>query len=347
MTTSARDLEGLLERTAGGLVAAGCPGVVLRAEQGPTRIEVAQGWADEERRRPVRPGAGFRIASVTKSVTAVTALLLSQAGELSLDDPVADVLPASLLRRLSSIPGHAGLGRLTTTQLLQHTSGLRDYFFSDRFAGAVGPPDGTRGLDPVDLVEAGLQEGPPLFAPGNGWSYNDTGFALAGLVMQEATGRPLHQLYRQRVLAPLGLGATWLEHAEPARRDEPTTASFDGRRPVGPAETRRDWAGGGLVSTATDLARFVRGVHGDGLLDHDHRRRLTAWRPVEDPRYDGYGLGTGRTVVHGEELLGHTGAWGAFAYWWPSRDAVLTGTVNRRGVDRRPVLAALVDGMRG
>ena len=108
-----------------------------------------------------------------------------------------------------------------------------------------------------------------------------------------------------------------------------------------------DWAAGGLVTTAPDLAGFVRALWSGAILDSDGLEQLTRWTPgASFPtghalRYDDYGLGLGRIAVEGVELVGHTGFIGAFAFYAPEHDAVLVGTHNQSQVDRWPLVAAL------
>jgi D-alanyl-D-alanine carboxypeptidase len=326
------------------LLEGGCPGVVLRADDGSGATTVAGGWFAEPGGRPIADDDPIRIASVTKSVTAAVVLLLAARGRLQLDGPVGYVLP-ELSRRWSAVPGHEDVGRLTLRMLLGHTSGLPDYFSSPALQEAAAADPGHR-WTATELVDVGLRSGPPTFAPGAGWSYGDTGFVVAGLAVEAVASRPLHEVYRQYVLDPLGMDRTWLEHREEPRTAEPSRALVPDPngtlRPVADVHTVPDWAGGGLVSTAADLQHLARGLHDGSLLGTAPYGELTSWRRVDDPRYDAYGLGLGRTDVRGVPLLGHTGAWGAFAYAAPDRGWTVTGTVNRFGVDRRPVLGAVV-----
>jgi D-alanyl-D-alanine carboxypeptidase len=113
-----------------------------------------------------------------------------------------------------------------------------------------------------------------------------------------------------------------------------------------------DWAGGGLVTTAPDLARFVRGLWSGQILDAAALSELTRWTPgASFPpghrlRYDRYGLGMGSITVDGIELVGHTGFIGAFAFHAPAYDAVLVGTHNASEVDRWPLVAAICRALR-
>ncbi|HEU4491098.1 MAG TPA: serine hydrolase domain-containing protein [Jiangellales bacterium] len=341
------DVRGALDAEVARLLAVGCPGVVLRVDDGSGAAAVAGGWYAEPGGRRLTDDDPIRIASVTKTVTAVVVLRLAARGLLPLDAPIGYVLP-ELAGRWSDVPGHEDVGRLTLRMLLGHTSGLPDYVHSAALREAAASGPGHR-WTPAELVELGLRSGPATFGPGAGWSYGDTGFVVAGLAVEAVTGRPLHEAYRRHVLDPLGMDRTWLEHHEGPRTAEPSRALVpdpDGSlRPVADVDTLPDWAGGGLVSTAADLQRLARGLHDGSVLDPGSYADITTWRPVEDPRYDAYGLGLGRTDVRGVPLVGHTGAWGAFAYAAPDRGWTVAGTVNRFGVDRRPVLHVVVNAL--
>ena len=317
----------------------GWPGaiVVVRSE----REETA--WATGA----LRPGDAFRIASVTKAFTAVTVLLVAESGVLGLDDPVTDLLApraAALTERLTA-------GKpATLRRLLGHTAGVRDYFGDPRFLDGAAEAR-AQPWDPLDLLAVAAELGPPHFEPGEGFRYSDTGYVIAGLALEHATGRALAELYRAHVLDPLALGDTWMEGREPARGPR-LSRHYDGERDLTALDMTFDWAGGGLVSTAGDLARFIGGALGGGLLSRDARDALTTWEPRTrfDPgstaRYDRYGLGVGAIDVGGLELVGATGVWGAFAFWSPAQRIAIAGTVNQARVDRRPLLAAIVAALR-
>src|SRR5262249_32701779 len=108
-----------------------------------------------------------------------------------------------------------------------------------------------------------------------------------------------------------------------------------------------DWAGGGLITTTADLARFVRALWSERIIGSGALGELTRWTPGAwfPPGhrlcYQRYGLGMGPHTVGGVELIGHTGFIGAFAFHAPRYDAVLAGTHNASQVDRWPLVAAL------
>jgi D-alanyl-D-alanine carboxypeptidase len=174
---------------------------------------------------------------------------------LALDDPLGEQLSSELLERW---PALEDLPRTTPRQLLTHTSGLANYFGDeDFFAQVRREPD--RAWDPVEFVDYVATHLAPDFPPGEGFQYSDTGYPVAGILIEEVTGKPLQAVYRELVLESLGMETTWLEGHEPPRAGE-VAHHYHGELDMTTVSPTIDWAGGGLVTTLSDLARFVRGL---------------------------------------------------------------------------------------
>ena len=324
-------------------VAAGAPGALARLDVPRARLI----WAGAAGRlahgdRALRATDAFRAASVTKHVTAVIALKLAREGSLALDEPLANQLASELLSRWRALDS---LPRMTPRQLLAHTSGLPDYFQDEAFAALLREqPD--RAWHPIELVDHAASHGSASFQPGQGFAYSDTGYVVSGILIEQVTGQPLHAVYRELAFDPLGMDATWLEGHEPERVAK-VAHHYSDDLDLTTVSPTIDWAGGGLVTTAADLARFVRALWSAQILDSRQLEELTTWTPGASfppghaVRYEQYGLGTGRIQVEGVELIGHTGFIGAFAFHAPESEAVLVGTHNASQVDRWPLVAAL------
>jgi D-alanyl-D-alanine carboxypeptidase len=211
--------------------------------------------------RALRPDDAFRAASVTKSMTATVAVGLARQGRLALDEPLADQLAPGLLGRWRALDAFP---RTTPRQLLAHTSGLPNYFTDQAFAARLRAEPG-RAWRPVELVDHAAAYGTPRFPPGRGFEYCDTGYVVAGILVEQVTGRPLHEVYRELVFDPLGMDRTWLEGHEPARTPE-VAHHYPGELDWTAISPTIDWAGGGLVTTAPDLARFVRALWSEQIL---------------------------------------------------------------------------------
>jgi D-alanyl-D-alanine carboxypeptidase len=330
-------------------VAAGAPGALARLEAPRLGLawDGAAGQVTRGESRALRPDDAFRVASVTKSVTAVAAVKLAHHGRLALDGQLGDQLAPELLDRWSAFPA---LPDTTPRQLLTHTAGLPNYFGDEAFLTRLRH-DPDRVWRPVELVDHAAAHGAPSFPPGEGFAYSDTGYVIAGILLEQVTGRPLHQLYRAIVFDPLDMNSTWLEGHEAARRQE-VAHHYTDELDWTTISPTIDWAGGGLVTTASDLTHYVRALWAGQIIDSAGLAELTRWTPgASFPpghmlRYERYGLGMGAITVNGVELLGHTGFIGAFAFYAPEYDAVLVGTHNDSHVDRWPLVAALCQQLR-
>ncbi|MER7133493.1 serine hydrolase domain-containing protein [Streptosporangium saharense] len=301
------------------------PGVILGV-RGPGVAYTGAAGAFEPGGRDLRPTDSFRAASVTKTFTAVTVLRLAEQGKLRLDDPISKHLDPSLVRRVHVLGGHSYGARITVRQLLGHTAGLYDYATDERWIAEVAARP-HRTWTPQQLVDWALTHGRPYFRPGEGSHYSDTGYILAGYVIEKVSGLPLHRAYRTLLLDPLKLRGTYLEHWE-RHRGAPLSHPYFG------SVDARDWnptfdtfAGGGLVTTAADLTTFFRALF-EGRVFHDPatlRAMLTA-----TPQSEGtLGLGIQRLASGGEVLWFHPGAWGAVAAYAPARRISVVATVNQ------------------
>ena len=145
-------------------------------------------------RRPLQATAQFEVGSITKTFVAALVLALVEDGRLGLDDDAAAHLPA----RFQSV------GPVTVRSLLNHTSGLPDFFEDPAFAASRRENPG-RTWDPDELIQISLSL--PRHPPGS-FSYANSNFVLVGLLLESLTGHAVGELLRARIFDPLGLSAT-------------------------------------------------------------------------------------------------------------------------------------------
>jgi CubicO group peptidase (beta-lactamase class C family) len=220
-------------------VAAGSPDAVASIEA----LRAGLVWAGSAGRlvrgasRDMRAEDAFRVASVTKSVTAAVAVRLAGERRLALDEPLADQLAPGLVERWRAFDALPGT---TPRQLLAHTSGVPNYFREESFAARLREDPG-RTWRPVDLVDHAAAHARWRFPPGRSFEYSDTGYVIAGILVEQTTGRRLHEVYRNCVFDPLGMDTTWLEGmSRRARRTWRTitrttsTGQRSARRSTGP-----------------------------------------------------------------------------------------------------------------
>ncbi|KAI9019132.1 beta-lactamase/transpeptidase-like protein [Hyaloraphidium curvatum] len=294
-----------------------------------------------------REGAGarahaattFRIASVTKTFTAAVVLQLVGEGKIKLDEPVASYLPSGILDvvdRLHVLEGVSSGRKVTIRHCLTHSSGLFDYAMSKGF-GRAAWVDPQHFWTPREMLEGAIAWGKPTFAPDlQKYAYNDTGYVLLGVAIEQLDDRPLHESYRARIIDPLGLKDTYLEGHE-THRGAPISHPYIGTRDALAMHGTTDWAGGGLVSTVDDLAAFVVALLGGKVVPEPLLTEMLHWRFREFDAAEmqlragtlGYGLGVIAREYDGMVFLGHTGYWGVVMYMHRETGVVLTATINQ------------------
>jgi D-alanyl-D-alanine carboxypeptidase len=285
----------------------------------------------------LRPTAKLRVGSITKTFVATVVLQLVEERRLRLDAPVDTWLPGLL-------PDD---GAITIRHLLQHTSGLTDY---------VETPGFTEGLlenpiyEPEELV-ALATDGPLEFPPGTDFAYSNTGYVVAGLLVEAVTGNSLGRELRNRIFGPLGL-----EHTSSpasgrklggyhARGYVPgDRASTPQVKPLDVTEIDPSWAWGAgtLVSDAADVSRFYRSLLSGRLLEPGLLEEMRT--TVADPEGGGeYGLGIARVQTPCGAFWGHEGALPGYVTWAlttenAQRSVVLAVTMNPMPpVSRAPI----------
>lgn len=309
------------------------PGEVLHVHAPAVGVDtsVAAGVLNRASGRLLRPHDGFRSASVTKTFTAASILRLFEEGRLGLDDLIARHLTSEYVDLLRA-DGYA-VDAITVRQLLTHTSGIHDYATDERYYAAVFGEPGHRWTR-MEQVRAAMEFGGPHFAPGAGYHYSDTGYILLGEIIERLTGRPLGQAFRDLVgYERLGLDETYLESLEPrpASAAEPSHAYFGEMDAIAIDPSVDLYGGGGLVSTAEDLARFYRALlRGQVFRDPATLRvMLTVPATNEDAPGGPYAMGIQRMAIGGHECWGHTGFWGTAAHHCPGPDVTIVRHTNQ------------------
>lgn len=280
---------------------------------------VTSGVADVARASaPIDTSAPWNIGSVTKTFVAVVVLQLVQEGRLDLDATVE-----------SFVPDLPAASRITTRQLLQHTSGVNEYLRSDAVLG-----DARREWSARELIAAAVARG-PVAEPGAGYHYSNTNYVVLGEIIEKVTSRPWHAEVRSRILEPLGLRHTGY-FGEPAAPRLAAGYVIERGRFV---EATDRWhpslggAAGGMYSTAADLMAFTLALFEGGLLDARRSAGMRTFVAGEDYGHvrHAYGLGLERYTLKNLTLLGHMGTGSvhsAFIGYDPASRAAVAVLIN-------------------
>ncbi|WP_189336038.1 serine hydrolase domain-containing protein [Actinoplanes ianthinogenes] len=321
------ELEQILQE----IIDAGLTGVRLRVhdERGTWTGSDGRARLDGDAAPP--ENGHHRIGSNTKTFTATVVLRLVAEGRLGLDDPVTDHLP------------EFGLDpRITVRMLLQHTSGIFNFtgeYFEDgtvvpgiAWSGREWVEDRFRTYRPEELVRLALAK-PVRFEPGADWSYSNTNYVLARLLIEKVTGRPVAEEMQRLIFGPLGLTGTLAPTTETGLPEPHAHAYY--RYEVDGAEqvvdvTRQNpsWisSGGDMISTTQDLHLFISGLVGGRLLPAALLDEMLDPHPKV-----GYGLGVfvqpGGLITHNGGISGHA------ALMYSTRDGSRTMTAALNYVD--------------
>jgi D-alanyl-D-alanine carboxypeptidase len=295
------------------------------------------GFADVARHRVVTPTTAFAAGSISKTFTSALILRLAEEGKLSLDAPVKTYLPGLVINPA-----------ITIRQLLDHTSGLDD-FFSHKTIDKALLAQPRRAWTTADSLR---YVGKPYFAPGTGWHYSNTNYLVLGMVSEAVGEAPLATQLRQDFLAPLGLGHTVYQWVEKPRGPIAHGYRFTGSNPrlkgidvsdgsaVIPftSVVTASAGAGSIATTASDLVRWARALYGGTVL-----RPETLAAMVDDATATTalkssvpYGLGVQVVTIDGRRAMGHSGrllGFRAVMRWLPDEGIAVAVMTNQSRTD--------------
>lgn len=239
---------------------------------------------------PLTTGDTFRVGSITKTFTAAAALQLDTEGAWSLDDPIDDW-----------VSGWDFGPDVTLKRLLNHTAGVYNYTDDGTFL-----IESKTRTSPEDIIEFAIDHG-EVAPPGTLYSYSNTGYYLVGLALENAEGKPYHEVIRQRLLEPQSLVHSHMEQYE-----DGYCAPVQGHVAKQTATTEGfsmswAWAAGGLVSNVEDLCSWGHKLVLGDVLESGQRDRMLD-EPVPEDSSEDYGIGVRRLQVAGRLVHGHTGS---------------------------------------
>jgi len=261
-----------------GLKQQGFSGVILVARHGKPVLERAYGLADRSAHRVNRIDTKFNLASVGKSFTAVAVAQLVQSGKLRFDDKVGKYVP--------ELPGSVG-DRITIAELLDHTSGLGDYFASPLYPALQPKLTSLAAYLPMIVDDA------PVGRPGARFRYSNSGYILLGLVVQRVSGMDYYGYLERNVFERAGMkdSGCFFKTARVPNRAVGYTGGVANTATLPPRGT----SAGGCYSTAPDLLRFTRALLSHRLVNAKLTTALTTPKIGAPGGAYGYGFG----VRHG------------------------------------------------
>lgn len=272
----------------------------------------------------------WRLASITKTFTAVAILKLAERAQLDLYAPAVRYLPSWAIGLLQQSQGSEYAEQITTWHLLHHTSGLSDFASDPQWMQELlRTPQHmwtTR-----SLIEWSTVNSTSVGYPGEIYHYSDTGYTLLGLILEDITRTDLAAAVRDLTsLDVLDMPSTWWEllEAQP-EGSQPRAGQYYDTIDVTRFNPSFDLYGaGGLVSNSRDLNRFGRALYQGRLLNETTTKLLYTLEPSGI-----YGCGIVKYSFGGQQAWGHTGFWHTWLYWVPSLDLVISGASNQAAGD--------------
>ncbi len=292
--------------------------------------------------KPIDADNPYHIASIGKTFTSVLIARLCERGKISFDDPVSKYLPADMLSGLFVYRGTDYAGKVLVRHLLNHTSGIGDYYEGKPLQGkpikqllVEGP---GRFWTPDETIAYTRDNQKPVAAPGQKFHYSDTGYNLLGKLIENITGKALHENLHDEILTPLGMdNSCLLFYSEPKEKPSlPLAETYIGGHEVSTYKSiSLDWAGGGIVSTTEDLLRFHK-----ALVTHQLIKKETLAQCLNDTGRFSYGMDYGygilclnvgtMTLVLPKSfyMWGNFGSIASYMFYNPVYDTYIIGTFN-------------------
>jgi CubicO group peptidase (beta-lactamase class C family) len=260
------------------------------------------GFADVQAKLPMTATTKFRVASNSKLFTAIAIMQLREEGKVGLDDPVVKHLPW-----FKAKPAGNDDGPITIEQLLSHSSGLQreagDHWVTYHFP--------TR-----EEIQQQYSDRQAAFAPSVRWKYSNLAYAIAGLVIEQASGEQWADYVERHIFKPLNMQNSSVDQKVPGLAVPYGRRMPDGTREIIPfVDARGMGAATGVTSTVEDLAKFISaqfrgGPRGPGqIVSGGSWREMLRVRSVEENWTKGTGLGFDVKRVKDRTYIGHSGGY--------------------------------------
>lgn len=290
----------------------------------------------QENGEKVSKDAQFKIASITKPFVATIILQLMEEGKIQLEDKASKYLKDIDFLHFKNLHFYNNENHseaITIEQLLSHRSGLADIFNDkgDQFLTEVFH-NPQKQYSPETIVKKYYQyelNKQAHFKPGDDFFYSDMNYVLLGLLIQEIDKVPLAEAIRTRILERLNMKNTYLQFYELALGDLQQVHQYIEETDMTEVNTSFDWAGGGLVSTSTDLAIFIKALFENQLINKASLQKMVAMK-VTKKNHNRYGLGLYESEYNGDVFYGHYGFFGTYLGYCPQKKITIAYNISQQ-----------------
>lgn len=289
---------------------------------------------------PANPNQPYHTASVGKTFTAVILAKLADQGLVKFDDPIVRYLPLDIVQDLHIFQGKDYTQEIQIKHLLSHTSGLPDYYMDKPKQGKglleeiLENP--SRFWTPQETIYWSKEHLTPRFPPGKRVHYTDTGYNLLGLIIENVTSKPFHEVLHEYIFHPLHMDHSYLsQYSEPAvKGDVPVANVYINDLKIKLDDYRSFssfYAGGQTVSTLDDQLLFMKALVNHQIIQKETLDIMKQWNKMWIGMEYGYGLMRMRFIPFTRKYIGwgHLGASGTCMVYLPNLDTYIIGGFNQ------------------
>ncbi len=292
----------------------------------------------------------FYTASVTKMLTATAIGILTDDNKLKFEDKIAQYLSETMMYNLHVLDGKDYSKDVTIAHLLQHTSGLPDYFTDNTIDGSPNIinqilMDTNKSWSAEEMIEFTKHNMKPHFVPGTYYHYTDTEYVLLALIIEKVSGVTFSQFLEENIFQPLKMHSSYINiKSSPIDKTFPMAKFFVGDIELSSLKSlSADWGGGGLVSTTEGLIKFFEAFNNDLIIKKKTRIAMQNW--VYETKGMDYGFGIRKVYIkdltHTNtdlQLIGHPGSTASFLWYCKQLDTYISGTLNQLEASKRALL---------
>lgn len=271
---------------------------VIVVREGKVIFRKGYGLANVELGVPVEPDMVFRLGSVTKQFTAVAILMLAEQGKLSLDDDLTKFLP--------DYPTKGQ--KITIEHLLTHTSGIKNYTSLPEWLSAW-----RKDLTVKEIVDL-FKDQPMDFAPGEKWSYSNSGYVLLGAIIEKVSGQTYQDFIQKNIFTPLGMKHSYYDSTARIipRRVEGYSKTNEGYQNAAYLSMTQPFSAGALISSVDDLALWDAALYTEKLVKQESLKRAWTPRLLNNGKSAHYGYGWSMSAYERHTIIEHGGGINGF-----------------------------------
>lgn len=323
--------------------------MLIHSDNHNIHMNMAEGYTAGAPSEPQQP---YHIASIGKLFTSVLTGILYEKGKISYEDNIIKYLEEDLWNNLHIYNGIDYSSGIKIKHLLNHTSGLHDYFEDKPKHGKsmlqIIEEEPYRIWTPQEIIRWSKKNLRCHFPPGQGFHYSDTGYHIMGLIIEKITGMPFHAALESYIFNPFNMKDSYLAtHLNSVKGSTYPVADvyFNNINASDYSILKDDYAGGGIVAPSEDLLKFMKALVKHEIIKKYTFDKMKDWAGFFSLSFMGidygYGLMSFKTipvlVPKKYHVWGNAGSIGSFMFYHPATDTYFIGNLNHFRYHRKGI----------